>query len=116
LLVAALALLAAASGMCVGCEIYRLLAYLRGIGPRNLARIDLQEIGVQWRSGLVVEFTHPQCADCQTLSRRLQAQGMPLALVDVTQRPDLARKYGVSLVPLAFKVNAEGRVLARVAA
>jgi len=65
LLVAALALLAAASGLCVGCEIYRLLAYLRGIGPRRVARIDLQEIGASGQSGLVVQFTHPRCSDCQ---------------------------------------------------
>jgi hypothetical protein len=114
LLVAALALLAAASGLCVGCEMYRLLAHLRGIGPRRPARIDLQEIGASGQSGLVVQFTHPRCSDCQTLERSLAAQGVPLALVDVSERPDLARKYGISLVPLAFKVDADGRVLARV--
>jgi hypothetical protein len=114
LLVAALALLAAASGLCVGCEMYRLLSYLRGIGPRRLGRIDLQEIGVSGGSGLVVQFTHPRCSDCQTLEKSLTAKGMPLALVDVSKRPELARKYGISLVPLAFKVDADGRVLARV--
>ena len=114
LLVAALALLAAASGLCVGCEIYRLLAYLRGIGPRRVARIDLQEIGASGQSGLVVQFTHPRCSDCQMLEKSLVAQGIPLALVDVSKRPDLARKYGISLVPLAFKVDADGRVLRRV--
>jgi hypothetical protein len=116
LLVAALALLAAASGFCVGCEMYRLLACLRGIGPRRVARIDMQEIGASGQSGLVVQFTHPRCADCQTLEKSLVAQGIPLALVDVSKRPDLARKYGISLVPLAFKVDADGRVLARVTA
>jgi Domain of unknown function (DUF4395) len=114
LIVAALALLAAASGLCVGCEIYRLLAYLRGIGPKRVARIDLQEIGASGQAGLVVQFTHPRCSDCQTLEKSLTRQGMPLALVDVSQRPELARKYGISLVPLAFKVDADGRVLARV--
>jgi hypothetical protein len=114
LVVAALALLAATSGLCVGCEMYRLLAYLRGIGPRRVARIDLQEIGASGQSGLVVQFTHPRCSDCQTLEKTLTARGMPLALVDVSKRPDLARKYGISLVPLAFKVDADGRVLARV--
>jgi outer membrane biosynthesis protein TonB len=48
------------------------------------------------------------------LEKSLVAQGIPLALVDVSKRPDLARKYGISLVPLAFKVDADGRVLARV--
>ena len=114
LVVAGLALLAAFTGLCVGCEMYRLLAHLRGIGPRSVARIDLHEIGASPQAGLVVQFTHPRCSDCRTLEERLSAQGVPLALVDVTQHPDLARKYGISLVPLAFKVDSDGRVLARV--
>jgi thioredoxin-like negative regulator of GroEL len=93
---------------------YRLLARLRGIGPRSVARIDLGEIGVSPQAGLVVQFTHPRCSDCRTLEERLSAQGVPLALVDVTRHPDLARKYNISLVPLAFKVDTDGKVLARV--
>jgi hypothetical protein len=38
LLVAALALLAAATGFCAGCEVYRLTARLRGISPRHHGR------------------------------------------------------------------------------
>jgi len=114
LVVAGLALLAASTGLCVGCEMYRLLARLRGIGPRSVARIDLGEIGVSPQAGLVVQFTHPRCSDCRTLEERLSAQGVPLALVDVTRHPDLARKYNISLVPLAFKVDTDGKVLARV--
>ena len=114
LLVAGLALLAATTGLCVGCAIYRLLAHLGGIGPRIIDRIDLDEIGAAPTMGLVVQFTYPRCTDCRTLEERLHRQGVPLALVDVSQRPDLARKYGVSLVPLAFQVALDGRVLARV--
>ncbi len=53
LLVAGLALLAAATGFCVGCEVYRLWAGLRGIGPRRVAHIDLREnrSGTPARSG-----------------------------------------------------------------
>jgi Domain of unknown function (DUF4395)/Glutaredoxin len=114
LVVAALALLAATTGLCVGCTIYRLLAHLGGIGPRVIHRIDLDEIGATPTTGLVVQFTYPRCTDCRTLEDRLHRQGVPVVLVDVSQRPDLARKYGVSLVPLAFKVALDGRVLARV--
>ena len=114
LVVAALALLAATTGLCVGCTIYRLLAHLGGIGPRVIHRIDLDEIGATPTTGLVVQFTYPRCTDCRTLEERLHRQGVPLVLIDVSQRPDLARKYGVSLVPLAFKVALDGRVLARV--
>jgi hypothetical protein len=114
LVVAALALLAATTGLCVGCTIYRLLAHLGGIGPRVIHRIDLDEIGAKPTTGLVVQFTYPRCTDCRILEERLHRQGVPLVLVDVSQRPELARKYGISLVPLAFKVAPDGRVLARV--
>jgi len=113
LLVAALALLAATTGLCVGCLAYRAGALLRGVRARDLGRIDLAELG--GRPGLesVVQFTHPLCADCQDLSRRLSAEPRPLVLVDVSRRPDLARKYGVSVVPLAVVVQANGRVAGR---
>ena len=39
-LVAFLALLAAGTGLCMGCEIYRIGARLRGISPRHRGRID----------------------------------------------------------------------------
>jgi hypothetical protein len=34
--------------------------------------------------------------------------------VDVSRRPDLARKYGVAVVPLAVAVAHDGRVTGRV--
>lgn len=114
-LVGGLAALAAVSGICAGCEIYRGLAFLRGIRSRRLVRIDFSDIGARPQDGLVVQFTHPRCSDCQTLERKLQAEGTPLALIDVSARPDLARKYSVSLVPLAFRVSGDGRILSRVA-
>jgi hypothetical protein len=58
LVVAALALLAATTGLCVGCTIYRLPAHLGGIGPRVIHRIDLAEIGAKPTPGLVVQFTY----------------------------------------------------------
>jgi hypothetical protein len=33
--------------------------------------------------------------------------------VDVRERPELARKYGVALVPLAVAVGSDGTVTAR---
>jgi len=35
--------------------------------------------------------------------------------VDVRNRPDLARKYGVAIVPTAIAVDAAGAVRARIA-
>ncbi len=115
LAVAALALLAAVTGFCAGCQAYKLLAYVRGTRRRVLDRIDLAELGVPPGSEAVVQFTHPLCTDCKALERALAASGRPLVLVDVSRRPDLARKYGVTFVPLAYAVHADGRVDRRVA-
>jgi hypothetical protein len=35
-------------------------------------------------------------------------------LVDVSRRPDLARKYGVAVVPLAVEVGPDGAVRRRI--
>jgi Domain of unknown function (DUF4395) len=110
LLVAGLALLAAATGLCAGCEAYRLGARLRGIRPRPLDRIDLEELGAQADDDLVVQFTHPLCTDCRALERRLRGDGRSVVTVDVSQRPDIARKYGISVVPTALAVSADGSV------
>jgi hypothetical protein len=116
LLVAALALLAATTGLCVGCEIYRIGARVRGIRPGSIAHVDLAEIGAAGRSGeVVVQFTHPLCTDCHTLERELVAAGRDVFTVDVSRRPELARKYGVALVPTAVAVAPGGLVTARIA-
>jgi hypothetical protein len=116
LIVAALALLAATTGLCVGCEMYRLAARIRGIRPGRIERVDLAEIGASGRSGeIVVQFTHPLCTDCHTLERELVAAGRDVFTVDVSRRPELARKYGVSLVPTAVAVGPGGIVTARLA-
>ncbi len=116
LLVAGLALLSAATGFCAGCEMYRLVALARGIRHRAIERIDLAGLGAPEGAEVVVEFTHPLCADCQDLDRRLEGQARPVVRVDVSRRPDLARKYGVAVVPLAYRVRPDGAVLGRVRA
>jgi Domain of unknown function (DUF4395) len=119
LLVAGLALLAATTGLCVGCELYRLGARLRGIRERHIDRVDLGELGEVAAHGgmgdVVVEFTHPLCSDCRELERRLRSEGRPVVTVDVRERPELARKYGVALVPTAVAVGPDGAVTARLA-
>lgn len=114
-LVAALALLAAATGLCAGCEVYRLAARFRGIRRRAPERLDLARLGAPAQAGLVVSFTHPLCTDCRELERRLEAEGRRVVAVDVSRDPELARTYGVAVVPTAFEVGADGTVLARVA-
>ncbi len=113
-LVSALALLAAVTGFCTGCEIYRLGARLRGIGHGDLSRIDPADVGLTADGG-VVEFTHPLCSECLTLERELREAGRDVVTVDVRTRPDLARKYGIGIVPTAVAVDAAGTVTARLA-
>ncbi len=116
LVVAALALLAAITGLCVGCEMYRIGARIRGIRPGAIERVDLAELGASARDGeVVVQFTHPLCTDCRALESELVAAGRHVVTVDVSRRPELARKYGVALVPTAVAVGPEGVVRARLA-
>ncbi len=115
LLVAGLALLAAATGLCAGCEVYRLGARVRGVRSHRLDRVELQDFGLVPNGELVVQFTHPLCSECTTLEQRLRGEGHELVTVDVSKRPELARKYGVALVPTAVAISSTGAVLARLA-
>jgi hypothetical protein len=113
LIVAALALVAAITGLCVGCEAYRLTARLRGVAAKHVPRIDPDDVGLVGAG--VVQFTHPLCSECRDWERRLAAAGEAHAVVDVSERPALARKYGVSVVPTVVAVDADGAVLRRLA-
>jgi hypothetical protein len=115
LLVAAFALLAAATGFCAGCEAYRIGARLRGVRSHRLDRFELTDLGLAPTGDVVVQFTHPLCSDCTSLERRFRAEGREVVVVDVSRRPELARKYGVALVPTAVAVSSTGAVLARLA-
>jgi hypothetical protein len=116
LVVAALALLAATTGLCVGCEIYRFAARVRGVRAHRIDSVDLIELGAPPANGeIVVEFTHPLCTDCRTLEDELRAAGRTVITVDVSRRPELARKYGVALVPTAVAVAPGGAVTERLA-
>ncbi len=115
-LVAALALLAATSGFCTGCEIYKLSARLRGISPRHHSHIEPSDLGdLNGHRRAFVEFTHPLCSDCREWEQRLSAGPNPLVRLDVRKQPDLARKYGIAVVPTVFVVAADGTVLERLA-
>lgn len=109
-LVAVLALLSAGTGFCAGCFVYRLGALLRGVRRGAIDRVDLLELGVPLDQPALVQFTHPLCADCQVLSRQLEAAGRAPVLVDVARHPDLARKYGVAVVPTLVEVDPGGAV------
>jgi hypothetical protein len=113
--VAALALLAATTGFCAGCEIYRLTARLRGISARHHDRLDPVDLdGLGATEGGFVEFTHPLCAECREWEARLRQRGA-LVTVDVRERPEIARKHGIAVVPTVFAVGGDGTVLERLA-
>jgi hypothetical protein len=109
--VAALALLSAVTGFCTGCELYK----LRGVRAGAVGAVDLPGLGAASGGVAVVQFTHPLCSDCHELERRLAAGPRPLHTVDVSRRPDLARRYHVAVVPTAFVVAGDGTVLERLA-
>jgi hypothetical protein len=109
--VAVLALLAATTGLCVGCVLYRVGARLRGVRALRVHALDLAALGGEPGRAQVVLFTHPLCADCQALGARLSGEGRAPVVVDVSRRRDLARAYGVAVVPLAFEVAPDGRVV-----
>jgi hypothetical protein len=113
LIVALLALLAAATGLCMGCEVYKLSARLRGIAAKHVARIDPGDVPLAGAG--VVQFTHPLCSECLEWERRLESEGRPHAAIDVSRRPELARKYGVAVVPTVVAVAGDGTVLERLA-
>jgi hypothetical protein len=113
-IVAALALLAAVTGICLGCEMYRLSARLRGISARGVSRIEPDDVALGSAGG-VVEFTHPLCSDCRDWQERLALEGRSPVLVDVSKRPELARKYGVAVVPTIVAVHADGTIVERLA-
>jgi hypothetical protein len=112
LLVAGLALLAAATGLCVGCELYRIGARLRGIRGRALDRVELTDLDGPVPAGeIILAFSHPLCTDCRTVEAELAAGPDPFMRIDVRDRPDLARKYGVALVPTVLRLASDGRVI-----
>jgi hypothetical protein len=115
-LVATLALLAASTGLCVGCEIYRVAARLRGVSPRSHDRIDPSDLpALDGAAQAFVEFTHPLCSECGVWESRLRERDEPLVTVDVSERPEMARKYGITVVPTVFAVAGDGTLLRRLA-
>jgi hypothetical protein len=115
-LVGLLALVASVTGFCAGCELYRLTARLRGISSRRQAQLDPADFnGVGGADVALVEFIHPLCSECLRWEERLRDRPAPLVKVDVSKRPDLARKYGIAIVPTVLEVAGTGAVLRRLA-
>ena len=133
LMVAALAALAAITGLCVGCEMYVLAVRLRG-GVRIVTfersldddapthrpaanhgkwaplPADLRGDAPTW-----VVFTTEYCAVCPSVIA-LIAAFRPfdrIVTVDVAERLDLAAQYRVRRAPTVLRANADGTIVAR---
>lgn len=115
---AAAALFAAATGICLGCRTYRFGAMVRRIRPLRVSRIEPSDVGLGSASNggrAIVGFSHPLCYDCQVWERRLAEGSTPFVRVDVRERPEMARRYGIALLPTLFEVEPDGTVVRQLA-
>lgn len=105
-LVAAMALFSAITGICVGCEIYRLALRRRSVDGDVRGLIGLTGTG-PW----MVVLTAPGCARCGPVTREVEtvAAGGAVVRVDLSRTPSAAR-LPVSSVPAILAVDSEGRV------
>jgi hypothetical protein len=108
-LVAALALVSAISGFCVGCEVYRLL-----MAARAGAGEDVREpLGLTGSGPWLVVLTAPGCARCEPVARALEtaADGREVLRVNLSDHPRAAA-LPVRSVPAALAVGEDGRLRA----
>jgi hypothetical protein len=107
-LVAALALLSALAGYCVGCEIYRL-----ALRRRSEAEDLRPALGLDGAGPWLVVLTAPGCARCEPAARALEqvAAGRPVVRVSLRERPQAAA-VPVKSVPAALAVGPDGRLRA----
>lgn len=105
-LVTGLALLSATTGICAGCEIYR-LALARGGANGDVRR----GLGLTGHGPWLVVLTAPGCARCEPVARQLEeiAGPQPVVRVDLSRRPQAA-KLPVRSVPAVIAVGNDGRV------
>jgi hypothetical protein len=113
LIVAALAGLAAATGLCVGCEVYLWLSRLQaraGGVARVGGRVPAELLSD--RAGTWVVFSTPYCASCGPVADMLRAadDGAGVVLVDATRHPDLAAAFHVHRSPTVVRADEAGAV------
>ena len=76
---------------------------------RPPARVDARELGLSGGRGTgIVEFASPYCLACEAWEGSLREAGLGFAKVDVAERPELARRYGVQATPLVLAVDLPG--------
>jgi hypothetical protein len=113
LVVAALAALAAVTGICVGCEIYLWLLLGRRKSGGDGQRVPAPIVEGAERTWVV--FTTPYCASCGPVTERLRASDPEarIVTVDATEDPGLADAFAVRRAPTVLLADAAGNVQAR---
>jgi thiol-disulfide isomerase/thioredoxin len=81
--------------------------------PAAPDRVDLRELGLARGTGVgVVGFSTPYCLPCQHWEAALAELPVPFMKVDLSERPELAKRYDVSSTPLILAVSlADGTVV-----
>ena len=82
--------------------------------PARLDSLDLPALGVG--GPVVVQFTSATCGPCRAAAPRLAEAagraGVEFTQVDVGERPDLARDYGIRTLPTIVVAGPGGQVTA----
>lgn len=106
-LVAALALVSAISGLCIGCEAYRLLLAARRGGDPDVR----DDLGLTGAGPWLVVLTAPGCAHCEPVAQALQsaAGAREVVRVSLAEHPRAA-SLPVRSVPAAMVVGRDGRL------
>jgi thiol-disulfide isomerase/thioredoxin len=80
--------------------------------PARLRRLDLAALGVGGPA--VVQFTSASCGPCKAAAPRLAEAavraGVEFTQVDVGERPDIAREYGIRTLPTIVVTGRAGEV------
>jgi hypothetical protein len=80
--------------------------------PQEIDRINPADFGLPTAGRAVTGFTAPYCLPCQDWQAELSRVGLEPRFVDVSERPDLARRYRIDAAPWIALVDLQsGRVL-----
>lgn len=91
---------------------------LDGRRRRGAGAVDLSDLGAAPGRTALVQFTAQTCARCPQVRRMLQGiadalPGVDLVEVDLTHRPDIARRHHVLSTPTTFVIGPTGEQSAR---
>jgi thioredoxin-like negative regulator of GroEL len=107
----------ARSALAVGIIVAGLVTY-RWINQRLLVRAQnniFTLFDTLPNKPVIVYFTTPDCAPCKTVQRpalqkvtTILGENVQVVEIDATERPDLAKTWGVMSVPTTFLLDAHG--------